>query len=84
MSSEMKNNANAVALLSTRGWVSLRQFATLAGVSYPTALRLAEKGEVKTVRVGAIRRVNADELHRFLKEGNATDQAPEVQVQTES
>lgn len=68
-----KTNAGIIALLSTRGWVSLRQFALLTDVSYPTAVRLADEGKVKTYKVGGIRRVDADELARFLKEGNAKD-----------
>ncbi len=62
--------SSALATLATRGWVSLRQFATLIGVSYPTVLRLKDRGAVKTVLVGSIYRVYNDEATRFLAEGN--------------
>lgn len=59
--------------LHTHGWVSLNGFAVLIGVAYPTALRMADRGDVKTIPVGGIRRVYADEVFRFLSNGNSPD-----------
>jgi len=57
--------------LASRGWVSLSQFAGIAEVSYPTAMKMREKGEIRAVRVGGIWRIYMDEVRRFLREGNA-------------
>jgi len=61
---------NPLATLAGKGWVSLNQFARIANVSYPTALRMQKDGRVRTIRVGGIHRVYAEEVERFLKEGN--------------
>lgn len=63
--------ANDVATLAARGWVSLAGFARLAGVSYPTALRLKKQGYINVIPVGGLWRVYTDEVERFLREGNA-------------
>ncbi len=60
----------ATKALSARGWVSLRQFAVLSGVSYPTACAMRDRKDIKVVPVGGIYRIYADELKRFLEEGN--------------
>lgn len=61
---------SGIAQLASQGWVSLRQFAFLINVSYPTALAIKKRGEVKVVPVGGINRVYAKEVERFLIEGN--------------
>jgi len=64
------NESAVFAHLSRRGWVSLRQFATLIGVSYPTACRMRDRQEVNAVKVGGIYRVYSDEVQRFMSHGN--------------
>ncbi len=66
----MVSGSNDLAALATRGWVSLRQFANIAGVSYPTVCRMRDRGNIQTTQVGGIFRVNADEVKRFLRDGN--------------
>ncbi len=61
--------------LRQRGWVSLRQFAILIGVSYPTAFAMRARGQVIAIRVGAIWRVYTSEVRRFMTEGNADEPA---------
>lgn len=64
----------AVSHLDRYGWVSLRQFAHLIKVTYPTAKNMADKKQVRTLPVGGIRRVYRDEVMRCMREGNhATD-----------
>lgn len=73
-----KNLAKAdqyIAALASRGWVSLRQFAKIIDISYPTAMRMKDSGKVSTIRVGGIHRVYSTEVKRFLEEGNATEGA---------
>jgi len=55
---------------AARGWVSLRQFGQLIGVSYPTALRMRTRGYVEAIRVSGIWRISVDEVQRFIEEGN--------------
>ena len=51
------------------------QFAKIIEVSYPTAMRMVERGEIKVIQVGGIKRIYTDEVNRFLNEGNATDKS---------
>ena len=69
-----KDSQNIAALLS-RGYVSLNQFAKIIEVSYPTAMRMVDRGEIKVIQVGGIKRIYTDEVKRFLNEGNATDES---------
>lgn len=71
-----KDNTDIAALMS-RGYVSLNKFAKIIDVSYPTAHRMYENGQIKAVRVGGIIRVYTDEVRRFLNEGNASDDSVE-------
>ncbi len=50
--------------------LSLSQFATLIGKSYPTVLAMKKRNQIRTIRVGGINLVTADEIDRFLVEGN--------------
>ena len=59
-----------LAKLVSRGWVSLRQFSNIAGVSYITACHMRDRGDIVVIPVGGIYRVYSDEVKRFLKEGN--------------
>ncbi len=61
---------NELAKLATQGWVSLRQFSTIVGVSYITACKMRDNRNIAVIKVGGIYRVTADEVRRFLKEGN--------------
>ncbi len=63
--------SKAAILLAENGWLSLSMFAKLIAVSYPTAFRMHKTGKVITVTVGGIHRVYAEEIKRFLKQGNA-------------
>lgn len=65
------SQAKLIQELSLRGYVSLNKFAKIIGVAYPTAVRLVKRGDVLAVRVGGINRVYADEIQRFMEEGNA-------------
>ncbi|KKL66143.1 hypothetical protein LCGC14_2147920 [marine sediment metagenome] len=73
------NRAPTLAL-ATRGWVSLNKFAVLIGVSYPTVLKMRDRGDVRCVKVGGINRVYQAEVQRYLKEGNA----PQVRTEPET
>lgn len=64
---DLNKIANA---LNTRGWISLRQFAALIDVSYPTGLAMVNRGSVNAIRVGGIWRIYAIEVKRFQHEGN--------------
>lgn len=66
----MDSNSNELARLASRGWTSLLGFSKIADVSYPTAMAMAKRGEVRVTQVGGVRRVYADEVQRFLREGN--------------
>jgi len=66
----MTDDAGLIARLSTRGWISLREFAGLIGVTPVTVYAMRDRGEVETVRVGYIYRVYSDEVRRFMQEGN--------------
>ncbi len=59
-----------ISILATRGWVSLNQFAKIIGVSYPTALNMRDEGQMRYVLVGGTYRIYADEVKRFLQNGN--------------
>jgi len=48
------------------GYYSLNQFSKLIGVSYPTALRMRDRNEILTVKVGGIYRVPHEELQKFV------------------
>lgn len=62
--------------LEKHRWVSLRQFAQIIGVSYPTALKLHRSGKVSVLDVGGIHRVYEPEVMRFLQEGNQAPPPP--------
>ena len=62
--------SNEIAALSLRGYVSLRQFAKIIDVSYPTAVKLMKEGKVDGIKVGGITRIYANEVNRYLLEGN--------------
>ncbi len=66
--------------LATRGWVSLNKFAVLIGVSYPTVLKMRDRGDVRCIKVGGIYRVYQAEVERYLREGNV----PQVRVKPET
>ena len=69
----MQRGEKDFAALVSRGYVSLRQFSKIIGVSYPTATKMNNEGKVKGIRVGGITRIYSDELHRYLTEGNAVE-----------
>ena len=55
--------------IKDRGWVSLKQFAKVANVTYMTARRWANLEMIRTKKVGGITRIYEDELARFLRDG---------------
>lgn len=63
--------------LRAKGWVSLRQFGYIVGISYPTVLKYKEQGKFWYVQVGHTGRVPGDEVVRFLTHGTE-DVKPEV------
>lgn len=50
------------------GWISLKRFAEIIGVSYPTACAMRDRGEIHPILVGGIYRVYKDEYVRFKQE----------------
>lgn len=52
-------------------YVTLRQLASLLGVTYQTVLRYVREDKLHAVRVGGRYRVYEDELRRFLETGNS-------------
>ena len=62
--------AKVIAALSSKGWVSLRQMARLAGLHYLTILDARRMGRLRAIKVGGRFRVYEDEIIRFLTEGN--------------
>ena len=71
MSSHDSNDSDPKSLQNTkkRGWVSLRQFAQVADISYPTALRWCRLKMIVWEPHGGTKRVYQDELARYLREG---------------
>ena len=72
LSPKARTRAAGIAALASRGWVSLAQFATLIGISYPTALKMLKRGDVTAVPVGGTYRVYSDEIERYQREGNTS------------
>lgn len=66
----MATYAQVLSSLSKRGWVSVNQFAVLIGVSYPTILRMRDRGDFKSIQIGGVYRVYQDEVSRFLEKGS--------------
>jgi hypothetical protein len=60
---------NSYAALKARGWVALRDFCTIADVSYPTGLKWCKLKMINFIQVGGTKRIYAEEIERFLKEG---------------
>ncbi len=63
------NVKKALTHLRNKGWVSLRQFGYIVGISYPTVLKYREQGKFAYVWIGHTCRVMGDEVNRFLSEG---------------
>jgi hypothetical protein len=58
-------------LYKKRNWLSLRQFAMyVAGVTYVTACRMRDRGDIVTIKIGGVYTVPKEEVERFLREGN--------------
>lgn len=84
MHSSANDDAQTLAALTSKNYVTLRTLSTVLGVTYRTALRYikptvdAETGneiapaKIKAVRVGGTYRIYGDELRRFLEQGNRT------------
>lgn len=64
------NPQEILVIAHGRGWISLHQFSIVIGVSYPTACRMRDRGEVAVTKVGGIFRITTVELKRFMQEGN--------------
>ncbi len=77
------NTTSGIEHLRQRGWVSLNQFAKLIGVSYPTALKMREKGQVVAIHVGSTWRIYTSEVRRFMTEGNADEPTDLTQLAKE-
>jgi len=60
----------SIVSLSSRGWVSLRRFALIVGVTMQTIHTWRKAGRFEAIKVGERYRVYTAEVQRFLKEGN--------------
>ncbi len=69
MTSSNRQEASLAQAIS-RGWTSLRKFAWIIDVSYPTVCKMRDRGDFRIIKVGGIYRVSFDEIKRFLREGN--------------
>ena len=49
---------------------TVKEIAEALDVSYVTALRYIKKGLLKSIRIGGQWRIPAEELSRFIREGN--------------
>lgn len=63
------SDPNMLKNAKKRGWVSLRKFAEVAEIAYPTALRWARMKMIIVEQHGGTKRVYEDELARYLREG---------------
>ena len=73
----MASSVNLRTELDRKGFLSLnkflkflKEFHPAASVSYPTALRLIRKGQLRAYPVGSSYRVTKDEANRWVREGN--------------
>jgi excisionase family DNA binding protein len=58
-------------------FLTLEEFASQMGVSVKTARNLAKRGDLPTVRVGRLHRIDPNELERWLKAGGTGAPAAE-------
>lgn len=56
--------------LIQKQFLSLRQFAEIIGISYPTALKYKKDERICTVQVGKREMIPVGEVSRFMTEGN--------------
>lgn len=63
------NVKRALKHLRKKGWVSLRQFSNILGVSYPTILKYRNKKMFRYSWVGHTCRIYGDEVRRILSDG---------------
>lgn len=71
---DQRKTVDVIAILASRGWLSLSQFGKLIGVTYPTVFKMRKEGKVIATRVGGVWRVYTDEIQRFQKHGNAKEE----------
>lgn len=72
MSEEPTHKPQAQPTLSgirERGWVTLKDFAVIADVSYYTVLHWARTEQIRTFQAGHKMRVYEEEIARFLRHG---------------
>lgn len=62
--------------LKGRNWVSLKQFAIVAEMSYQVCLKLVWSGKIRAIKVGGTYRIYEEEVRRFLREGNHPNPIP--------
>jgi len=55
--------------LKNRGWVTLRDFAKIADVTYVTVLRWVKLEMINVKQNGGFKRVYQDEIARYLRDG---------------
>lgn len=72
MEQHSETNASPIAI-DSRDWVDLRTFAEIVGKSYPTVIKMRKAKKFIAVKVGGTYRVYADEVRRYLREGNLND-----------
>ncbi len=68
--------------LQRRGRISLAKAAKLFRIHHQTAHAQAERGEIKTIRIGARDWVLAEEVNRYLREGKAKEEGDEPSSQS--
>ena len=70
-------NPPSLPSLTTKGWVTLKTFATLVERDYRSVRRWAAEGRVKTIRVGGQIRIYEDEIRYILEHGTREPHKPQ-------
>jgi excisionase family DNA binding protein len=72
-----EGNDSASNRIGSEGYVTLKTFASIVDVTYPTALGMVKSKRVLAVQVGGRWRIFESEVNRFLREGNHPDYDPD-------
>lgn len=74
-------NLDTIKRLEEQGFLSLSSFARYVGMAYSTAKRMVTRGELQTIKVGNVTRVNRDEIISFLKHNGNTQHLTEIDIE---
>ena len=66
---ESKDSSHSDLRKPVTGWVSLREFAQIARVSYPTVTRWTKLKMINFTQVGGQKRIYEEEIRRFIENG---------------